>query len=216
MEALTAIVADRSVSLVADDYYQEIESHFAARRGTPFILNAKDWALMQKWREEGIPLPVVIEAIDSVFAKNEARGGKKVVSSLSYCRHAVKELWEDRKDLQVGAGAATPEEAPAAALETLAERLEQAPHATVREFGARVRGLAREGSVPRIEERLIELEEELIQAVLATSLDARELRAQAAAIDVAKLDEKTRARTIEANLRRLVRERYAIPRLTMF
>lgn len=201
---------------MAEDYFQEIESHFAARRGTPFILNAKDWVLMQKWREEGIPLPVVIEAIDTVFAKNEARGGRKVISSLSYCRHAVKELWEDRKDLQVGAGSATPEEAPAAALEALAEGLEQSPHPAVRDFGARVRELVREGSVPRIEDRLIEVEEELIRAVLATSPEAGELRAEAAAIDVARLDEKTRARTIDANLRRLVRERYAIPRLTMF
>ena len=71
------------------DYFLEIEAHFALRRNTPFILSAKDWALMQKWRAEGIPLPVVIEAIDSVFEKNETSGRRKVISSLSYCRHAV-------------------------------------------------------------------------------------------------------------------------------
>jgi hypothetical protein len=45
---------------------------------------------MKKWHEDGIPLPVVIEALDSVFEKQEAKGKK--VNSLSYCKHAVKEL----------------------------------------------------------------------------------------------------------------------------
>src|SRR4029077_4734286 len=77
----------------ADPYYLEIEGHFAARRGTPFILSSKDWTLMKKWHDDGGPLPVVIEAIDSVFEKNETSGRRKVISSLTYCRHAVKELW---------------------------------------------------------------------------------------------------------------------------
>jgi hypothetical protein len=52
---------------VLPEYFTEIESHFAFRRGTPFVLNAKDWSLMKGWAEEGIPLAVVIEAIDAVF-----------------------------------------------------------------------------------------------------------------------------------------------------
>src|ERR671935_1782558 len=83
----------------SEDYYLEIEAHFAHRRQTPFILSAKDWALMRKWHDEGIPLPVVIEAIDSVFEKNETSGRRKVISSLSYCRHAVKEMWNERREL---------------------------------------------------------------------------------------------------------------------
>ena len=75
-----------TVSPVAGDYFLEIESHFAAKRATPFILNAKDWALMKKWFDDGIPLTVVIEAIDSVFEKNETSGQRKMISSLSYCR----------------------------------------------------------------------------------------------------------------------------------
>lgn len=201
---------------MSEDYFLEIESHFAMRRGTPFVLNAKDWALMQSWRAEGIPLPVVIEAIDGVFAKNEARGSKKVVSSLSYCRHAVKELWAERKDLQVGAGEATPEEDPSVALEALAARLEESPDESVRAFASRVRALSAERSVPRIEERLIDLEEELLRSVLDSTADADALRAEAAGIEVARMDEKTRARSIEANLRRLVRERFGVPRLTLF
>jgi hypothetical protein len=57
-----------------ETYFQEIEAHFALRRGTPFILNAKDWALMKKWYEDGVPLPIVIEAIDTGCERNEASG----------------------------------------------------------------------------------------------------------------------------------------------
>lgn len=198
------------------DYFQEIESHFIRRRGTPFVLNAKDWVLMQKWSAEGIPLPIVIEAIDAVFDKHAAAGSKKAVNGLSFCRHAVKELWQERRELQVGAGSNTPEEAPGLLLDALAARLESSGHDLVRAYGVRVRELAVERSVPRIEERLIELEEELLSSILTSTAEAESLRTEAAAIDLARVDEKTRARTIEANLRRLVRERFQVPRLTLF
>src|SRR5947209_1509624 len=151
----------------ADQYYREIETHFAMRRGTPFILNAKDWALMKSWYDEGVPLPVVIEAIDTVFEKNETSGRRKVISSLSYCRHAVKELWSERKEMLVGANEASPEAAPGPLLDALAAQLETVPAAAP--FAPRVRALASEKSVPRIEERLIELERELLDAVIAAA-----------------------------------------------
>ncbi len=191
------------------DYFNEIESHFAMRRGTPFILNAKDWALMKSWGDEGIPLPVVIEAIDSVFDKNEAKGNKKTINGLSYCKHAVKELWQERRELAIGAEEASPEENVEPLLEALASRLESTPAAT---FADRVRALASERSVPRVEEQLIELEQELIDALLPM---ASELRAEARAL-ASGADEKTRVRTEEAHFRRLVREKFGIPRLTLF
>src|SRR5438552_9480676 len=128
----------------ADRYYREIETHFAMRRGTPFILSAKDWALMKKWHDEGVPLPVVIEAIDSVFEKNETSGRRKAISSLSYCRHAVKELWDERRNLYVGGSEQPPESAPAAVLEDLARRLENSPMGG--KFASRVRSLISEKS----------------------------------------------------------------------
>jgi len=201
---------------VADDYYTEIESHFALRRGTPFVLSAKDWHLMKRWHDEGIPLPVVIEAIDTVFQRNEESGRRKVISSLSYCRHAVKELWEERKELAVGDEGTTPEEAPDAALEQLASELEATDAG--RPFANRVRELAREKSLPKIEERLMELEHEMITSIVDSLIDRDALRQEVIRSlgDTSRLDEKTRARTEEANLRRAVRERFELPRLTLF
>ena len=165
---------------------------------------------MKKWKEEGVPLPIVIEAIDSVFENNETSGRKKVISSLSYCRHAIKELWSERKNLFVGGSEETPEASPAALLETLAQQIESSPVASP--FASRIRDLVREKSVPRIEERLIQLESEMFAAIADG-----ELKREAAISlgDTSSLDEKTRKRTEEANLRRLIREKYALPRLTL-
>lgn len=189
------------------DYFLEIESHFAQRRGTPFILSAKDWVLMKKWSEDGVPLPVVLEAIDSVFDKQEAKGKK--VNSLAYCKHAVKEMWDERKELQVGAEGLSPEESPQARLDALATVLESTPAA---DYAPRVRELAKEQTLPRIEDALMELETLLIEELL---LRAPQLREQATAL-AAGADDKSRARSMDAHLRRLVREEFAIPRLTIF
>lgn len=189
------------------DYFAEIESHFASKRGTPFVLNAKDWALMKEWHDAGVPLPVVIEAIDSVFEKAAER--KKIVNSIHYCKHAVKELWDERRELTVGEGSSTPEAAPSEALEGLAAQLPEP-------FSSRVRELAIEQSVPRIEEKLIELERELIDTLLATLSEDERTTIRSAVTLPPGVDEKTRARTEEANLRRAVRERFGLPRLTLF
>jgi hypothetical protein len=204
----------------AGEYFLEIEAHFAMRRNTPFILNAKDWVLMKKWFDDGIPLPVVIEAIDQVFEKNETSGRRKVISSLSYCRHAVKELWEERKELQIGSAEFAPEVHPFALLEQLAAEVEQGngPPEILSDTASQIRGLSAEKSVPRIEERLIEIEHDLITRLITTSGEASSIRDTVSRVmgDASKLDEKTRARTEEANLRRIVRDRFGLPRMTLF
>jgi hypothetical protein len=196
---------------VSEDYFQEIEGHFAQKRGTPFVLSAKDWALMKSWAADGIPLSVVIEAIDSVFEKNEAKGTQRKINSLSYCRHAVKEIWTERRELQIGAQESAPEENVEAALETLAQSV--APVSA--DYAEKIRALIVEKSVPRIEERLMELEEALLDSLLASSGKADSIRDDARAL-ASGADDKSRARAEQAHLRRLARERFALPRLTLF
>jgi hypothetical protein len=208
------IVADRTVDAVAsNDYFEEIESLFTKRRGTPFVVNAKDWALMKKWHEEGVPLPIVLEAIDTVFDRHDAKG--KSVNGLSFCKHAVKELWDERRQLTVGSETTAPEENVEALLETLAARLESSSDPLVNAYASRIRALTTEKTVPRIEEQLIELEQELIDTLLAASPQSDSLRARANELS-SGADEKTRARTEIANLRRLVREAHELPRLSLF
>ena len=191
---------------LTEEYFNEIEYHFGKRRGTFKLFNAKERLLITEWADQGIPLPVVIEAIDEVFDKATER--ETFVSGLSYCRHAVKRLWKDRKELQIGASATVPEEGSA---ETLA-RLASAVEPLSPSIAAEIRGLEKEQSARTIEDRLIEIERRLIAQI--PDLDA--IRAEVARELEGKVDEKNRARTEEAMLLRIVREKYALPRLSLF
>jgi hypothetical protein len=212
----------------SSDYFLEIESHFATRRGTPFILSAKDWLLMKSWFEEGVPLPIVIEAIDSCFDKSDARPSKRVISSLSYCRHAVREIWSERRDLHVGGEEPAPEISPAEQLMALSTVLRQAAAAAsaavragIEEAAAAVDLAASLQSVPKIEERLMAIEHQLLEKLAATMSEAevaevRETVAVSFRGGSGKVDAATRMRTEEANLRRLLRSRNGLPRLSLF
>jgi hypothetical protein len=37
------------------NYFTEIEEHFQRRRGSILLLSTLDWALIETWREAGIP-----------------------------------------------------------------------------------------------------------------------------------------------------------------
>jgi hypothetical protein len=76
-------MADAEVS-----YYRAVEDHFARLRGTPFLFTPKDFGLLRRWWQDGVPLAAVLAGIGEVMARRAA-AGEDPVSSLSYCRHAV-------------------------------------------------------------------------------------------------------------------------------
>jgi hypothetical protein len=210
----------------ADEYFLEIESHFARVRETTFLFSSKDWALMKSWHEEGIPLAVVIEAIDSCFLKRREGGRKRTISSLSYCRHAVQELWNDRRELYVGKGEQLPETEPAEELVLLAGDLRVSAEGAASELASifdtaatEVERAAKKGSVPMIEQELLDIEQRLLDTLYAAlpggaraELD-QQLDQQLRGLQA---DEPTAKRTRAANLKRLLRSRFGIPRLTLF
>lgn len=213
-------------SLSPGDYFLEVESHFALRRGTPFVFSAKDWALLKRWQSEDIPLAVVIEAIDSCFDKSSKTGRRRTISSLTYCKHAVKDLWEERKDLLVGSEASLPELDPRGRLQMLAAELQSAgasQSAHLSEVLSRAASSIlsiRPTSAPHIEHALMQLEQELIAEVLS-ALDDESRKSIDEELDLAlsgygDLESEVLSATREANLRRLLRARLSIPRLTLF
>ena len=211
-----------------EDYFLEIESHFAELRGTPFVLSSRDWALMKGWKDEGIPLSIVVEAMDECFEKRSNTPRKRVISSLSYCRHAVAEMWDDRKSLHVGDGDSIPETDAAARLADLAETLRLAAEGLgstmTREHVLRaaeeLRSIRPDESARRIEEKLIKIEEKLI-ALIERAFPAAELleiqnELDRELADFQFPDDATRERTRKANLRRRLRGELSIPRLSLF
>lgn len=86
------------------NYFTEIEEHFQKRRGTLIILSPLDWALMEVWKDAGIPLEAVLRGIDTSFDKWERRPRRtRRVNSLAYCSQEVLAAAEEMKDSTVGA-----------------------------------------------------------------------------------------------------------------
>ncbi|HUA16138.1 MAG TPA: hypothetical protein VMG31_12640 [Verrucomicrobiae bacterium] len=87
-------------------YFTEIEEHFLRRRCGGLLLSTLDWALIETWKDAGIPLEAVLRGIDAAFDKYDQRPSKtQKVNSLAYCSQAVLTAAEDMKEAVVGANA---------------------------------------------------------------------------------------------------------------
>jgi len=86
------------------NYFTEIEEHFQRRRGGVLLLSTLDWALIETWKEAGIPLEAVLRGIDTAFDRYDQRPSKsQKVNSLAYCAQAVLAAAEEMKEAAVGA-----------------------------------------------------------------------------------------------------------------
>src|ERR1700758_4290037 len=108
-------------------YYQAAEAAFIRRRGTPFLLSPRDFALLKEWLALGVPIEAIEQGIEAAFSRREERSAAGRVNSLSYCRDAVLEAWERRAQASVGRGSARSGTGPdvAAAMADLAGRLSE-------------------------------------------------------------------------------------------
>jgi hypothetical protein len=90
------------------NYFTEIEERFQQRRGSLLMLSTLDWALIETWREAGIPLEAVLRGIDSAFDKHDAKamraaGRVRKVNGLAWCAQAVMEAVEQAMEASIGA-----------------------------------------------------------------------------------------------------------------
>jgi hypothetical protein len=87
------------------DYFSEIEETFVRCRGTHLLLSPADWLLIQGWKEQGIPLHVVLRGIENVFKRHARQGQALRINSLRYCQQEVETLYRQRLNSHVGVGA---------------------------------------------------------------------------------------------------------------
>lgn len=94
-----------------ENYFTEIEEHFRRVRGTPlFRLTPLDWALVEAWKNGGIPLEAVLRGIDVAFEKwrrRPAQARVEMVNSLAYCGQAVTAEAQAIANAAVGAQGGT-------------------------------------------------------------------------------------------------------------
>lgn len=172
------------------NYFTEIEERFQQRRGSILLLSTLDWALIETWRDAGIPLDAVLRGIDAAFDKYDSRqkrGRMRRVNGLAWCAQAVMDAAVDLSEASAGtASAAAPatesgfeHERVAAHLESAAAALAAAPVAVeaCAATAARLRVLARDLRAPAttatdleaLERSLTVLEEKLFNAVKAAA-----------------------------------------------
>jgi len=87
------------------NYFTEVEERFQKRRGTALLLNTLDWALIETWRDAGIPLEAALQGIDNAFDKYDARAQKakmRRVNGLAWCAQAVMEASEAMGEAAIG------------------------------------------------------------------------------------------------------------------
>ncbi len=140
------------------DYVAEVETRIAGLRGAALVLSTRDWERVCTWRRQGIPLPVVLRALDDVLGSNKDREEEDLhpPRSLAYCERAVQQRWKARREAWVGradASAAPPRRvrtvlnALARQIELAARNLKHGPHVSlatpVRKLASKLRDLAR-------------------------------------------------------------------------
>ena len=221
------------------NYFTEIEEHFQRRRGSLLLLSTIDWALIETWREAGIPLAAVLQGIDAAFDKFDARKNKarvRRVNGLAYCAQEVISAVEAMQEAAVGPplpGPATrrsqgfEQERIAAHLEAAAQQFRAAPQSgSLAEIADRLQALAGEvrSKLPHLEEleqSLTVLEEKLFAIILTTTPEAEllALRQQAAA-ELAPYRSRMPAmqiRQVEQQfLHKRLLEKFNLPRLSLF
>ena len=227
------------------NYFTEIEEHYQRRRGTILLLSTLDWALIETWKNAGVPLEAVLRGIDAAFDKYEQRPSKsKKVNSLAYCSQAVLAAAEDMKEAAVGAADSSASKEPgfdvaaiAAFLRSNAEKLEKAtlPERVGFATGALAREAAKalseiaeaieyDAKLPRVEDlerRLTVIEEKLFAALMAATPDDDLVNVRAAADrDLAPYRRSMTASQVEQlhkqYVRKRVLERCGVPRLSLF
>ena len=87
------------------NYFTEIEERFQQRRGALLLLSTLDWALIETWREAGIPLEAALRGIDAAFDKYDARPQKtrfRRINGLAWCSQAVLEAAQEMGEAGIG------------------------------------------------------------------------------------------------------------------
>lgn len=106
MEATSEEIGPRhSQRLNYFNYFTEVEEEFVRRRGKPLLISPMDWALVESWKNAGIPLHLVLRAINQAFDSYDSRPRKyRKVNSMFYCQQEVESLYAEYRLAQVGAG----------------------------------------------------------------------------------------------------------------
>ena len=228
------------------NYFTEIEERFQQRRGSLLMLSTLDWALIETWREAGVPLEAVLRGIDNAFDKHDAKTSRssrrtRKVNGLAWCAQSVMEAVEQAMEASIGAAPVAGTEVMESGFETnsVCQYLEQnagvieaaslspPADAMATEIAGRLRALTvglRTEPTQSLEEldRTLSVLEEKMFAALLTSAPEEELVAlrEQAARELAPYRGKMQAVQIKQVQQQFLQKRLLearkLPRLSLF
>ena len=169
------------------NYFTEVEEHFQRARGTSlFLMSPLDWALIESWKNAGVPLTAVLRGIDDAFERWRGRKSKtQMINSLAFCAQAV--LTEAQ--IMAGSGQAAPRAAAPApfAAEDLKQYLNENAAAVAaagfQEIAVTLEKLAAEAEqhladLEQLEQRLTALEEKVVATLRSRQTDEELFKAR--------------------------------------
>jgi hypothetical protein len=228
------------------NYFTEIEEQFQRRRGSLLMLSTLDWALIETWREAGIPLEAVLRGIDSSFDKYDAKamrasGRAKKVNGLAWCAQAVMEAVDLAREAAIGTSSEAKNEAVESGFESERVRrfllqnattvetahLDPPADATGAEVATRLRALATgleleiSASLEDLDRTLTVLEEKLFAALMTAAPEDEMVRLrEQAARELAPYKGKMQAVQIKQVTTQFLQKRMLearkLPRLSLF
>jgi len=211
------------------NYFTETEEHFQRARGTSlFLLSPLDWALVESWKNAGVPLEAVLRGIDAAFEKWRVRKVKtQMVNSLAFCAQAV--LTEAQIMAEGAPARPRQETAPPFTVEELRAYLEANAAglaAGYEQIAQSLRKLAADaeqqyGNLESLERHLTVLEEKMIAAARAQQSEEQALESRR------ELDRQLRpyrgkmtadqlSMLEKQYLERHLLEQFGLPRLSLF
>jgi len=228
------------------NYFTEIEEHFQRRRGTLLLLSTLDWALIETWKEAGIPLEAVLRGIDTAMDRYDRRPSKsKKVNSLAFCSQEVLASAEEMKEAAVGSTRAANAEPAGLSIAEVSSYLERNA-ATLRKaqlpqvgqitaqaaanslleaakalVDSGANGARTQPGLEDLERQLTVLEEKLQAALLTTTSEEVLLQIRTEADrQIAPYQSKMQAAQIEQLRRQYLHKKlldhYKLPRLSLF
>ena len=218
------------------NYFTEIEDTFVRRRGKHLLLSPIDWAMIEGWQERGIPLHIVLRAVESVFDVFDKNPGPRTIKGLLYCREEVEAQYQEWLGAQVGrsneatsavAGQTFSDEAIDSHIQAATDQLRSAKNKRLQEDFERaaIRLEELKGSltddIELIDKSLNDIEHFLDHTIL-TNADKKHLkqweRETAAQLRAFKSDMPQEAyeQTFRLLLLKRIREELRVPRLGLF
>ena len=227
------------------NYFTEIEDTFVRRRGKHLFLSPMDWALMETWKQQGIPLHIVLRGIERSFDSYESKPRKRTVKSLLYCQEEVEAQYAEWTEARLGASSSTSsdEEKTPFSLDAITEHLQTNRDLLLQAAAERQPEDDLSEAMTRVAALLTEIEQDLAAGVtlntrmLEDSLTGFERLLNNSMFAVAKTDDLEKQKTaVKEQLKpyrnhmetevynqtfnnlllKRLREQFSVPRLSLF